>query len=115
MLAASEGILTTNPCQTCGACCANFRVSFYWGEADDAPGGIVPAQLTEKISPQLRCMKGTASKPVRCVALEGEVGKRVSCSIYPQRPSPCREFDVLEADGSPNPRCAALRAQLLPS
>jgi len=81
MLAASEGILTTNPCQTCGACCANFRVSFYWGEADDAPGGIVPAQLTEKISPQLRCMKGTASKPVRCVALEGEVGKRVSCSI----------------------------------
>jgi Fe-S-cluster containining protein len=104
--------MTTNPCQTCGACCANFRVSFYWGEADDAPGGMVPAQLTERISPQLRCMKGTASKPVRCVALEGEVGKQVSCRIYAQRPSPCREFDVFEADGSPNPRCAALRAQL---
>jgi uncharacterized protein len=105
--------LTDSPCQTCGACCASFRVSFYWGEEDDAPGGIVPAQLTEAVSPQLSCMKGTASKPVRCVALEGEVGKRVSCSIYSKRPSPCREFGVFEADGSPNPRCAALRAQLL--
>lgn len=103
--------MTANPCQTCGACCASYRVSFYWGEADDAPGGIVPVQLTETVSPHLRCMKGTASMPVRCVALAGEVGKRVSCRIYPQRPSTCREFDVLEADGSPNPRCAALRAE----
>ncbi|MEG6657786.1 YkgJ family cysteine cluster protein, partial [Pseudomonas aeruginosa] len=23
---------TDNPCLTCGACCAHFRVSFYWGE-----------------------------------------------------------------------------------
>ncbi|MBB8903342.1 YkgJ family cysteine cluster protein, partial [Escherichia coli] len=22
-----------NPCITCGACCAFFRVSFYWAEA----------------------------------------------------------------------------------
>ncbi|EAX0008081.1 YkgJ family cysteine cluster protein, partial [Salmonella enterica] len=21
-----------NPCMTCGACCAYFRVSFYWAE-----------------------------------------------------------------------------------
>lgn len=104
--------MTSNLCQACGACCVHFRVSFYWGEADDAPGGIVPAQLTDAVSPHLRCMKGTASKPARCVALEGEVGKGVSCSIYPQRPSTCREFGVLEADGSPNARCVALRAQL---
>ncbi|HBP8873638.1 TPA: YkgJ family cysteine cluster protein, partial [Escherichia coli] len=25
-----------NPCMRCGACCAFFRVSFYWAEADDA-------------------------------------------------------------------------------
>ncbi|HEX5337088.1 MAG TPA: YkgJ family cysteine cluster protein [Gallionella sp.] len=103
---------TANLCQTCGACCAHFRVSFYWAEADDAPGGIVPAELTEAVSPHLRCMKGTASKPARCVALEGEVGKWVSCTIYQQRSSTCREFDVLEPDGTTNPRCAALRAQL---
>lgn len=57
-------------------------------------------------------MNGTARKPVRCVALEGEVGSRVACAIYPLRPSACREFDVLEADGSPNLRCAGLRAQM---
>lgn len=104
--------MSANLCQRCGACCASFRVSFYWAEADDAPGGVVPAHLTEPVSPHLRCMKGTASKPVRCVALEGEVGSRVACTIYPLRPSPCREFDVLETNGSPNLRCAELRAQL---
>ena len=36
-----------NVCQPCGACCAHFRVSFYWAEADDAPGGFVPAALTD--------------------------------------------------------------------
>ena len=100
---------TPSPCLNCGACCENFRVSFYWAEADDAPGGTVPVHLTEPVSPHLRCMKGTASKPVRCIALEGEVGRRVSCSIYHQRSSTCREFDVFEPDGSPNPRCNALR------
>ncbi|EJF2880940.1 YkgJ family cysteine cluster protein, partial [Escherichia coli] len=44
-----------NPCMTCGACCAFFRVSFYWAEADDA-GGTIPARLTEQISPFHRCM-----------------------------------------------------------
>ena len=39
-----------NPCMTCGACCAYFRVSFYWAEADDA-GGPVPSALTEPLTP----------------------------------------------------------------
>ncbi|RBD09468.1 YkgJ family cysteine cluster protein, partial [Xanthomonas oryzae pv. oryzae] len=25
-----------HPCLTCGACCAYFRVSFHWSEADPA-------------------------------------------------------------------------------
>lgn len=101
-----------HPCLSCGACCANYRVSFYWAEADDAPGGIVPVHLTEPVSPHLRCMKGTSGKSVRCIALEGEVGRQVSCRIYHQRPSTCREFDVFDADGNPNQRCAALRIGL---
>ncbi|MBL8371091.1 MAG: YkgJ family cysteine cluster protein [Burkholderiaceae bacterium] len=76
-------------CQRCGACCAAYRVSFYWAEADDAPGGTVPAGLTLPLGPHLRCMQGTETQPVRCVALRGEVGQRVACSIYDQRPSPC--------------------------
>ncbi|WP_187171437.1 YkgJ family cysteine cluster protein, partial [Enterococcus faecium] len=77
----------TFDCQSCGACCAHFRVSFYWAEADDAPGGTVPAALTRQVSPQLRCMAGTESRPARCVSLQGEVGRQVSCGIYPLRSS----------------------------
>ena len=84
-------------CQRCGACCAVFRVSFYWAEADDAPGGTVPAALTRQVSPQLRCMAGTETAPVRCVALHGEVGRAVACSIYEQRSSTCR--GVMPGDG----------------
>ena len=78
-------------CQHCGACCAQFRVSFYWAEADDAPGGIVPAALTLPVGDGVhRCMAGTAVRPVRCVALEGVVGEQVGCTIYAQRSSTCR-------------------------
>ena len=34
------------------------------------------------------------------------------CSISHHRFSTCREFDVLDADGNPNQRCAALRIGL---
>jgi Fe-S-cluster containining protein len=77
-------------CQRCGACCHAFRVSFYWAEADDAPGGTVPVALTEPVSPHLRCMRGTGTKPPRCVALQGQVGASVACGIYPLRSSSCK-------------------------
>lgn len=88
-----------NPCVTCGACCAHFRVSFYWAEADDAPGGTVPTALTEDITSLLRCMKGTNQREPRCAALEGCIGERVQCTIYAQRPTPCREFGVTWSQG----------------
>lgn len=83
-----------NPCLTCGACCANFRVSFYWAEADPFLGGAVPVELTERISATRVAMQGTNGADPRCVALEGNVGCGVACRIYDQRPSPCREFEV---------------------
>jgi len=43
-------------------------------------------------------MKGTEQKPVHCIALEGEVGKQVSCGIYGQRSSTCREFEAGSED-----------------
>lgn len=100
---------SANPCLACGACCATFRVSFYWTEADDAPGGSVPVALTEALTPHLRCMRGTSSGTPRCVALDGEIGGPVACTIYPLRASPCREFEVFEADGQVNPRCNRAR------
>lgn len=100
-----------NPCISCGACCCNYRVSFYWGEADDAPGGTVPAALTVQVNPLYRAMQGTHPVATRCVALEGELGQTVGCRIYPLRPSPCREFGAWQADGQPDPRCTQARAR----
>lgn len=77
-----------NPCVRCGACCASFRVSFYWAEA--AERGL-PEDLYEPITPNIACMKGTHSKTPRCIALIGEIGQVVGCTVYPQRTSPCRE------------------------
>lgn len=104
-----------DPCQSCGACCASYRVSFYWGESSEAPGGSVPAELTEQVNQQMLCMQGTNTYPPRCTALRGEVGKQVSCAIYEQRPTTCREFNVYELDGSPNMRCFKLRGLTPPA
>lgn len=85
-------------CVKCGACCASFRVSFYWGESSAHEQGTVPAELTTAISPHHVCMKGTEIKPVHCIALIGEVGRDVSCSIYEQRSSTCRQFEAGSED-----------------
>jgi uncharacterized protein len=79
-------------CLSCGACCANFRVSFYWAETDAHPLGQVPSELTEPVNPHYVCMKGTNKVTPRCTALSGEIGREVGCTIYAQRSSTCREF-----------------------
>lgn len=81
-------------CRRCGACCAAFRVSFYWAEAE-AVG--LPSTLIEQIGPWYACMAGSNGPSPHCRALQGEVGHRVSCSVYGQRPSPCRELQVGDA------------------
>ncbi|MBN1504142.1 MAG: YkgJ family cysteine cluster protein [Candidatus Eisenbacteria bacterium] len=88
-----------NPCLTCGACCARFRVSFYWGETDAVKGGTVPFVLTEHVTRFRLCMQGTNQRNPRCVALKGEIGKRVTCTIYATRPTTCREFGIRFEDG----------------
>jgi uncharacterized protein len=75
-------------CQHCGACCAAFRVSFYWAEA---PQGGLPDELIERVNAHLACMTGTNQQAPRCSALRGEVGNDVICVVYDARPSPCRE------------------------
>ncbi|KPK40365.1 MAG: ferredoxin [Gammaproteobacteria bacterium SG8_47] len=101
-----------NPCLSCGACCAHFRVSFYWTEAEPFLGGAVPAHLTVPVSTHRLAMGGTDRTCPRCVALEGELAQEVRCSIYAQRPSPCREFEPSWHSGQPNPRCDQARIAL---
>ncbi|CNF20202.1 ferredoxin [Yersinia enterocolitica] len=98
-----------NPCVSCGACCAYFRVSFYWSEAKNG-GGTVPSAMTEQVTPFISCMSGTNGKSSRCIALQGEVGQSVSCSIYDDRPPPCHEFEQSGAAGIHNPYCDRARA-----
>ena len=105
-----------NPCLTCGACCAFFRVSFYWGETTDSPEGTVPAHLTEDVTPFFRAMKGSNQKNPRCIALEGEIGEGAHCAIYELRSSSCRDFgiDFIDEKVVVNPedleRCTHARA-----
>ena len=92
----------------CGACCAMYRVSFYWAEANDAPGGWVPVEATEQLTPTLRCMRGTSSKTPRCEQLKGAIPGAL-CGIYENRPSVCRDLEAAWAHGRPNERCDRAR------
>ncbi len=98
-----------NPCMTCGACCAIYRVSFHWSEAEPSLGGNVPIELTETRDRHHLCMRGTNCRAPHCIALEGTVGGPVRCRIYPQRPSPCRDLNPFEADGRMNAQCLKAR------
>lgn len=101
-----------NPCVSCGACCARFRVSFYCGELTGDSGGRVPAELAARVNDVLACMRGTELGNGRCVALDGELGRPgISCRIYARRPTTCREFANWFADGTPNPDCQRARAE----
>ncbi len=82
-----------DPCLTCGACCASFRVDFAADEMQ-AHGGRVPDGLADRLTDALCRLRGTDHARPRCAALGGRVGERVACGIYEWRPSPCREFEA---------------------
>ena len=83
-----------SPCESCGACCAFFKVCVPTAETNEFPGGRVPCEMTFFSKDTQRYMKGTEAKSPRCIALEGEVGSHVRCRIYESRPSICREFKL---------------------
>jgi Fe-S-cluster containining protein len=71
---------------------------------------VTPAELTLRLTPHHAAMRGTEHAPRRCVALDGEIGKRVRCTIHPLRPSPCREFAASWSGGVHHERCDRARA-----
>lgn len=100
--------MKSHPCQSCGACCAYYRVSFHWSETL-AESYNVPVALTRGISPHKNAMNGTNQQKPSCVALLGVVGKSTSCQIYDMRPSPCRSFKPSFEDGLQNKNCEKAR------
>lgn len=105
-----------HPCQTCGACCASFRVAFHWSEAAAELGGGTPAALTAPLDAHRVAMRGTFAEPIRCEALEGVPGRATACTIYAARPSPCRELQASWEHGVHVAQCDRARARyaLLP-
>ena len=98
-----------HPCLSCGACCAFQRVLFHRDHVE--PVGVVPASLVVPASTRAPVrVRGTVGPDPRCVALDGEVGRAVRCTIYERRPPPCREYAASLEDGTPNPDCDRARA-----
>lgn len=89
-------------CQSCGACCETYRVSFYWAEATERG---IPDAMLEQLTPWHACLRGTNDTKPRCAALTGQVGVHVACGMYAQRPSPCREVEIGDE------RCRRARAR----
>lgn len=104
-------VMTANPCTTCGACCAHYRVAFHWLELEAAPVAALPQAMLVQLDGHRVALRGTeGGRSPRCCALEGEIGRDVYCRVYAQRPSPCREVQPDGLDGRPNEQCRKARA-----
>lgn len=71
--------------------------------------GGVPDALALPLVGRLMRMRGSDDTQPRCVALTGELGVQVGCSIYSERPSPCRDFAPYAALGIGDDACARAR------
>src|SRR3954463_12737880 len=93
---------STYDCQTCGACCVQFGscdgteyVYLNRNEASVMRGyglPVVRATLGDLFL-GARPHEGSDGRPA-CVALAGKLGGPCGCSVYEDRPSVCREFEV---------------------
>jgi Fe-S-cluster containining protein len=89
-------------CQTCGACCVHLGP--YDGNAyvhlDEAEASRMRGYGLRVVQTPLGA-RFLAAAPhdgawgfPACVAFEGELGARCGCSVYADRPSVCRRFEV---------------------
>ena len=101
--------MTTSACLSCGACCAAFRVDFHCSELVDGERGGVPAEFAVPVTARIMRMRGTDAASPRCIALEGELGHDVRCTIYDVRPGPCRDFAPYAGVGIGDDACDAAR------
>lgn len=97
-----------HPCLSCGACCAQYRVSMHWMDTD-AGAGLVPQALTESFGSHQVVMRGTWEARPRCVALEAEIGVHSRCSIHALRPTACRDVVASWEHGEASPQCDRAR------
>lgn len=77
--------VTSEDCLSCGACCA-FKWSWPIFKRDRSDASKIPKEMQREDYPLMKTENN------RCIALKGIVGSCVSCSIYFDRPSACRQF-----------------------
>lgn len=91
-------------CQSCGACCAagrhdgpqDYYVRLTPEDFDrlGARGKRLTVVYDNRCGETLRAMRFNKKGGRRtCIALEGEIGVRVSCAIYSDRPRVCKNFE----------------------
>lgn len=71
----------------------------------NSPPEIYVTQLDENTA----AMRGTLEQRIRCIALSGNIGTEVQCSIYNNRPTCCRKFQASYENGERNKRCDKAR------
>jgi Fe-S-cluster containining protein len=97
-----------HPCLGCGACCATWPVQFHRSEV--TPRGDTPRRLVERTGDRDQVvMSGTEGPCPRCDALDGVIGDRTRCSIYPDRPSVCLEVVASFEHGEQDTSCDEAR------
>ncbi len=104
----------TYDCQTCGACCCNSdqnKAEEFIDYVEVLPRDAL-AKQPPRVLRRLTVVNGQGERHLRlvgeeqrCIALKGELGQLVTCSIYELRPKPCR---ILEAGSS---ECRARRRE----
>ena len=98
-----------HPCLSCGACCAAFRVSLHWSEAEPSLGGRVPVALTEPVRTHELAMRGTSQASPRCIALDADIGRSSRCTIHARRPTTCKAVAPSWESGEASAQCDRAR------
>jgi Fe-S-cluster containining protein len=89
-------------CQSCGACCAFYvrdigtkrrSVVLFDAEAEKIPHLVHRLELPI-FTYNYKMKRVGEPHEATCIALAGELGKNVACTIYEQRPAGCRTFTV---------------------
>lgn len=86
-------------CQACGACCSYSADWPRFTLESDAALALIPEAMVSADLSGMRC------EGQRCVALSGEIGKHVACTIYAVRPEVCHA--CMPGD----PECLMARAE----
>lgn len=92
------------PCQSCGACCNYYKITF-----TEKQNQQVPKNLIIKINNKTSAMIGANKFKGKCSGFAGEIGRSCACTIYESRPDVCRAFPVFLRNGKQNPKCFKAR------